>query len=46
MKIIEIIDIKDREELGDTWKNFIFSHHYETHKSILIQFFAKHLVNQ
>ncbi|GIK61824.1 MAG: hypothetical protein ROY99_10365 [Ignavibacterium sp.] len=27
----EIIDIKDRYELADTWNEFIFSHHYEVY---------------
>lgn len=28
---IEIIDIEKKEKIYDKWKNFIFSHHYETH---------------
>ena len=30
---IEIIDIKSDEELRDTWKDFIHTHHYSCHKS-------------
>lgn len=29
----EIIDIKNEEELSETWKPFIHSHHYEIHKT-------------
>lgn len=39
MEQVEIIDIKENEELADTWSEFIFSHHYEAHKS----FFDSHL---
>lgn len=30
---IEIIDIKSRKELRETWNDFIHTHHYRTHKS-------------
>ena len=30
---IQIIDIKEEEELRETWNDFIHTHHYETHKS-------------
>lgn len=29
----EIIDIKSEDELAETWKPFIYSHHYEVHNS-------------
>jgi len=29
----EIIDIKSEDELAETWKPFIYSHHYEIHNS-------------
>lgn len=39
MEQVEIIDIKEREELAETWSPFIHTHHYDTHKS----FFDSHL---
>ncbi|MFK4998949.1 hypothetical protein ACI2OX_21600 [Bacillus sp. N9] len=39
MEQIEIIDIKEDDELANTWSEFIHTHHYETHKS----FFDSHL---
>lgn len=39
MEQIDIIDIREREELAETWGEFIHTHHYETHKS----FFDSHL---
>jgi integrase len=41
MEQIEIIDIRDRDDLAETWSPFIHTHHYETHKS----FFDSHLAN-
>jgi hypothetical protein len=31
---IEIIDIKPRKQLIETWKGFFYSHHYGIHRSI------------
>jgi hypothetical protein len=42
MEQTEIIDIKNEEELHDTWKPFIHSHHYDTHKSFYDSWIANH----
>ncbi|MDP2691916.1 MAG: hypothetical protein Q8O95_05975 [bacterium] len=39
---IEIIDIKDEEELAETWKPFIHSHHYIVYKNFYSSWAAKH----
>lgn len=39
MEQIDIIDIREREDLAETWSQFIHTHHYDTHKS----FFDSHL---
>ena len=39
---IEIIDIKDEDELRETWSGFIHTHHYTTHNSFYDSFIAKH----
>lgn len=42
MEQIEIIDIKNREELGKTWSDFIFSHHWEVHNDFFDSWLANH----
>jgi hypothetical protein len=42
MEQIEIIDIKSEEELHETWKPFIFSHHYDIHSSFYNSWIANH----
>ena len=37
----EIIDIKDKDDLADTWNEFIFSHHYEVHTDFFESTIAK-----
>jgi len=39
---IEIIDIKDREDLEKTWEDFLFSHHYSTGKTIRDSYIFQH----
>ncbi len=39
---IEIIDIKDEDELRETWRDFIHTHHYTTHNNFYDSFIAKH----
>lgn len=39
---IEIIDIRDPEELHDQWKPLIHSHHYEIHASYFDSWLARH----
>lgn len=38
---IEIIDIKDDEELRETWSDFIHTHHYKTYNSFFDSMLAK-----
>lgn len=39
---IEIIDIKDKDELRETWSKFIHTHHYMTFINFYDSFIAKH----
>ncbi len=39
---IEIIDIKDEDELRETWSEFIHTHHYMTFNNFYDSFVAKH----
>jgi len=39
---IEIIDIKDEEELRETWSDFIHTHHYTTCSNFYESFIPKH----
>ncbi|WP_226986710.1 hypothetical protein [Carboxydothermus hydrogenoformans] len=39
---IQIIDIKEDEELREAWDDFIHTHHYETHKSFFESSLAKY----
>lgn len=39
---IEIIDIKDEDELRETWAQFIHTHHYRTVSNFYDSFIAKH----
>lgn len=39
---IEIIDIRDEDDLADTWSDFIHSHHYQTCKDFYESFIAGH----
>jgi hypothetical protein len=39
---IEIIDIKDEDQLRETWSDFIHSHHYTTCNDFYESFIAKH----
>jgi hypothetical protein len=39
---IEIIDIKDKDGLRDTWSDFIHTHHYTTCNDFYDSFIAKH----
>lgn len=39
---IEIIDIKDEDELSETWRGFIHTHHYTTTDDFYESFIAKH----
>jgi hypothetical protein len=39
---IEIIDIKDQDELRETWDDFIHTHHYTTCNDFYDSFVAKH----
>ena len=39
---IEIIDLKDEDVLGETWKDFIHSHHYRTYTDFYDSFLARH----
>lgn len=41
MEQIEIIDVKDEEELANTWSEFIYSHHYDTYKSFFDSILCK-----
>jgi len=40
MEQIEIIDIKPETKLVKSWKKFIHTHHYETHKDFMKSFIA------
>jgi hypothetical protein len=42
MEQIEIIDIKSDDDLRETWKEFIHTHHYETHSSFHDSWIANH----
>ncbi|MFW9988894.1 MAG: hypothetical protein ACFFC3_09585 [Candidatus Odinarchaeota archaeon] len=42
MEQIEIIDIKNQEELRETWTDFIFSHHWEAHNNFFDSWIANH----
>ena len=42
MEQIEIIDIKNREEIRKTWSDFIFSHHWEVHNDFFDSWLANH----
>ena len=39
---IEIIDIKQKEELQDSWSQFIHTHHYDIHKDFFDSWIANH----
>lgn len=39
---IEIIDIRDEEELANDWEAFIHTHHYDVHKSLFDSWLMKH----
>jgi len=38
---IEIIDIRQEDELYDSWENFIHTHHYQVHRSFFESVIAK-----
>jgi len=42
MEQTEIIDIRNEDDLHDTWEPFIHTHHYETHSSFYESWIAKH----
>ncbi len=42
MEQIEIIDIKSDDDLHETWKPFIFSHHFEIHSNFYDSWIANH----
>jgi len=42
MEQTEIIDIRSEDDLHDTWKPFIHSHHYEIHKNFYESWIANH----
>jgi len=42
MEQIEIIDIKNEEELRETWNSFIYSHHWEIHNDFFDSWMANH----
>ncbi len=42
MEQTEIIDIRNEEELRNTWEPFIHTHHYETHSSFYDSWIANH----
>ncbi|MCZ6802847.1 MAG: hypothetical protein O7D86_02640 [Proteobacteria bacterium] len=39
---IQIIDIKPREQLHNTWRDFIFSHHYSVHAEFYTSIIARY----
>lgn len=39
---IEIVDIKSRDELAETWSDFIHTHHYQTSADFYDSWIAKH----
>ena len=42
MEQFEIIDIRDEDELRDSWGSFIHTHHYEIHRHFYESWIAKH----
>ena len=42
MEQIEIIDIKNKDDLRKTWNPFIFSHHWEVHNDFFDSWMANH----
>ena len=42
MNQLEIVDIRDEDELRDSWKDFIRFEHYEVHSSFYTSWIAKH----
>lgn len=39
---VEIIDVKDREELEETWDEFTYSHHYSVSNTIFDSYLFRH----
>ena len=39
---IEVVDIKPEDELQETWKYFIHTHHYGTMDDFFVSWIAKH----